>query len=104
MIGSFLHFVLNGLIDVMIWAIIISAIMSWLTAFNVVNLRNGFVAGVHRVLETLTAPVLGPLQRIIPPLGGMDLTPIVALLIIQGVQGYLLPPLHVAALGLVGAY
>ena len=45
MIGSFLHFVLNGLIDVMIWAIIISAIMSWLTAFNVVNLRNGFVAG-----------------------------------------------------------
>ncbi|AWM78507.1 YggT family protein [Phenylobacterium parvum] len=93
MIGSFLHFVLNGLIDVMIWAIIISAIMSWLTAFNVVNLRNGFVAGVHRVLETLTAPVLGPLQRIIPPLGGLDITPIIAILVLQGIQRFILPGL-----------
>jgi YggT family protein len=93
MIGSFLHFVLNGLIDVMIWAIIISAIMSWLTAFNVVNLRNGFVAGVHRVLETLTAPVLTPLQRIIPPIGGLDITPVLAVLILQGVQRYILPAL-----------
>ena len=48
--------------------------------------------------------MLAPLRRVIPPLGGIDLTPIVALLIIQGVQGFLLPPLHVAALGLVGAY
>ena len=93
MIGSFLHFVLNGLIDVMIWAIIISAIMSWLTAFNVVNLRNSFVAGVHRVLETLTAPVLGPLQRIIPPLGGLDITPIIAILVLQGIQRFILPGL-----------
>ena len=93
MIGSFLHFVLNGLIEVMIWAILISAVMSWLTAFNVLNLRNGAVAGIHRVLETLTAPVLSPLQRIIPPLGGLDITPIFALLILQGVQRYLLPSL-----------
>lgn len=93
MIGSFLHFVLSGLIEVMIWAIIISAIMSWLTAFNVVNLRNGFVAGVHRVLETLTAPVLGPLQRVIPPLGGLDITPIIAILVLQGIQRYILPGL-----------
>lgn len=93
MIGSFLHFVLSGLIEVMVWAIIISAIMSWLTAFNVVNLRNGFVAGVHRVLETLTAPVLGPLQRVIPPLGGLDITPIIAILVLQGIQRYILPGL-----------
>ena len=93
MIGSFLHFVLSGLIEVMVWAIIISAIMSWLTAFNVLNLRNSFVAGVHRVLETLTAPVLAPLQRIIPPMGGLDITPILAILILQGIQRYLLPGL-----------
>ena len=93
MIGSFLHFVLSGLIEVMVWAIIISAIMSWLTAFNVVNLRNGFVAGVHRVLETLTAPVLGPLQRVIPPLGGLDITPIIAILVLQGIQRFILPSL-----------
>jgi YggT family protein len=93
MIGSFLHFILNGLISLMVWAIIISAIMSWLTAFNVINLRNGAVASVQRVLETLTAPVLAPLQRIIPPIGGLDITPVFALLILQGVQRYILPAL-----------
>ena len=93
MIGSFLHFILNGLISLMIWAIIISAIMSWLTAFNVINLRNSAVAGVQRVLETLTAPVLAPLQRFIPPIGGLDITPVFALLFLQGVQRYILPAL-----------
>ena len=93
MIGSFLHFILNGLISLMIWAIIIGAIMSWLTAFNVINLRNSAVAGVQRVLEILTAPVLAPLQRIIPPIGGLDITPVVALLLLQGVQRYILPAL-----------
>jgi YggT family protein len=93
MIGSFLHFILNGLISLMVWAIIISAIMSWLTAFNGINLRNGAVASVQRVLETLTAPVLAPLQRIIPPIGGLDITPIFALLILQGIQRYILPAL-----------
>jgi YggT family protein len=93
MIGSFLHFILNGLISLMVWAIIISAIMSWLTAFNVINLRNSAVAGIQRILETLTAPVLAPLQRIIPPIGGLDITPIFALLILQGVQRYILPAL-----------
>lgn len=93
MIGSFLHFILNGLISLMVWAIIISAIMSWLTAFNVINLRNSAVAGVQRILETLTTPVLAPLQRIIPPIGGLDITPIFALLILQGVQRYILPAL-----------
>jgi YggT family protein len=93
MIGSFLYFILNGLISLMVWAIIISAIMSWLTAFNVINLRNSAVAGIQRVLETLTAPVLAPLQRIIPPIGGLDITPIFALLILQGIQRYILPAL-----------
>ena len=93
MIGSFLHFILNGLISLMVWAIIISAIMSWLTAFNVINLRNSAVAGIQRILETLTAPVLAPLQRFIPPIGGLDITPVFALLILQGVQRYILPAL-----------
>jgi len=93
MIGSFLHFILNGLIQLMVLAIIISVIMSWLTAFNVINLRNSAVAGIQRILETLTAPVLTPLQRIIPPIGGLDITPVLAVLILQGVQRYILPAL-----------
>ena len=102
--GYALVWLINTIISLMIWFIIAQAILSWLVAFDVVNYRNRFVAQVAEFLDRFTSPILAPLRRIIPPLGGIDLTPIVALLIIQGVQGYLLPPLHVAALGLVGAY
>ena len=74
-------------------AIIIGAIMSWLTAFNVINLRNPVVGRIQQVLETVTGPVLAPLQRFIPPIAGLDITPIIALLVLQGVQRYILPSL-----------
>ena len=100
---GFIFFVLGALLQLLLFAIIANAILSWLFAFDVINYRNRFVAQVAEFLDRFTSPILAPLRRIIPPLGGIDLTPIVALLIIQGVQGYLLPPLHGAALGLVGA-
>lgn len=90
---GFLHFILHNLIEIMIWAIIVGAIMSWLTAFNVINLRNPIVGRIQQVLDTVTAPVLSPLQRIIPPIAGLDITPIFALLILQGIQRFLLPSL-----------
>jgi YggT family protein len=100
--GSFLYFVIGGLLDLLIWAIIISAIMSWLVMFDVINLRNRFVYSLSRFLDAVTRPVLAPFQKIIPPLGGVDISPIVAILIIQGARAYLLPMLFrplVAALG-----
>lgn len=90
---GFIYFILHNLIEIMIWAIIIGAIMSWLTAFNVINLRNPIVGRIQQVLDTVTAPVLSPLQRIIPPIAGLDITPIFALLILQGIQRFLLPSL-----------
>ena len=75
----------------LVWAIIISAILSWLVAFDVINLRNQFVYNISRFLDAVTRPVLRPFQRFIPPLGGVDITPIIALLVIQGAQMYLLP-------------
>jgi YggT family protein len=90
---GFIHFILHNLLEIMIWAIIIGAIMSWLTAFNVINLRNPVVGRIHQVLETVTGPVLAPLQRFIPPIAGLDITPIIALLLLQGVQRYILPSL-----------
>lgn len=90
---GFIYFILHNLIEIMIWAIIIGAIMSWLTAFNVINLRNPVVGRIQQVLDTVTAPVLSPLQRIIPPIAGLDITPIFALLILQGIQRFLLPSL-----------
>ncbi len=89
--GSFLFFVISGLMTALVWAIIISAILSWLVAFDVINLRNQFVYNISRFLDAVTRPVLRPFQRFIPPLGGVDITPIIALLVIQGAQMYLLP-------------
>jgi YggT family protein len=89
--SGFLYFIFDNLIGLMILAIIVSAILSWLVAFNVINLRNQLVYSVARFLEAVTTPILRPFQRIIPPLGGVDISPIIAILILQGIRGYLLP-------------
>ena len=70
-------------LGLLVWAIIISAILSWLVAFDVINLRNRFVANVAHFLDAVTRPILRPIQRIIPPLGGVDISPIIAILVIQ---------------------
>ena len=70
-------------LGLLVWAIIISAILSWLVAFDVINLRNRFVANVAHFLDAVTRPILRPIQRIIPPLGGVDISPIIAILLIQ---------------------
>ena len=64
------------------WIIIASAIFSWLYAFNVVNPRNQFVGMIGRVLYQLTEPLLRPIRRFLPAFGGLDLSPIVLLLLI----------------------
>jgi len=89
--GSFLEFVVQSLLQLLIWAIIISAVLSWLVAFDVINLRNRFVYNVSRFLDAVTRPVLAPVQRIIPPLGGVDISPIIVILVLQGASSYLLP-------------
>ena len=84
----------------MIYAIIINAILSWLVAFDVINLRNQFVYNIARALEAITAPVMRPVQRIIPPLGGVDISPIIVILVLMGVQRFILPAIQGALIGL----
>lgn len=100
--GNFLYFIVNSLLELLIWAIIISAILSWLVAFDVINLRNRFVYNVSRFLEAVTRPVLAPFQRIIPSLGGVDISPIIVILILQGVSRYLLPMIFAPIINLLG--
>ncbi|MEO8115656.1 MAG: YggT family protein [Phenylobacterium sp.] len=88
----FFLFLVRALLNLLVWAIIISAILSWLVAFDVINLRNRFVANIAHFLDAVTRPVLRPFQRIIPPLGGVDITPIIVILIIQGLLIYIIPP------------
>jgi YggT family protein len=89
--ASFIYFILDAILGLLLWAIIINAIISWLVAFDVINLRNRIVYSIAHFLEAVTRPVLRPFQRFIPPLGGVDVTPILAMLVIQGIRIYLLP-------------
>jgi YggT family protein len=91
---GFVFFIVSALLQLLIWAIILSAVMSWLVAFDVINLRNRFVYNVAHFLEAVTRPVMAPVQRIIPPLGGVDISPIIVILALQGTLSYLLPALQ----------
>lgn len=67
-------------ITIFMWFVIISAILSWLIAFNVVNRSNRFVYMVADSLYRLTEPALRPIRNILPDFGGLDLSPIVLIL------------------------
>ena len=69
-------------LDLYVWLLIASAILSWLIAFNVVNTRNQFVAMLAEALWRLTEPALRPIRRIMPNLGGLDLSPVVLILLL----------------------
>ncbi|ALJ07408.1 MAG: YggT family protein [Pseudomonadota bacterium] len=84
--GTALVWLVNTVIGLMVWFIIIQAILSWLFAFDVINHRNRFVSQVADFLDRITAPILEPFRRIIPPLGGIDISPIVVLLLLQFVR------------------
>ena len=101
--GQFLYSIVDGLLGLLALAIIVSAILSWLVAFDVINLRNQFVSSLARFLDAVTRPVLRPFQRVIPPLGGVDITPIIVLLIIQAARSYLLPVIFSPIIGLLGS-
>ena len=64
------------------WFIIAAAIFSWLYAFNVVNPRNQFVGMVGNFLFRVTEPALRPIRSVLPDLGGIDISPIILLLMI----------------------
>jgi YggT family protein len=77
------------------YLIVASAILSWLVAFNVVNTRNDFVRSIWNFLDAVTEPVLRPIRNILPNLGGVDISPIILILLIIFVQNlivdYLMP-------------
>ena len=65
-----------------IWLLSAQAVLSWLIAFNVVNTRNQFVAMVWDFLYRITEPALGPIRRLLPNLGGIDISPVILILLI----------------------
>lgn len=77
-------------LDIYWWILIGSAIFSWLYAFNVVNARNQFVGMIADFLFRVTEPVLRPIRRLLPNLGGIDISPIIVLLIIFFLRQFLI--------------
>nr|WP_184000425.1 YggT family protein [Sphingomonas kyeonggiensis] len=78
------------LLWVLSWIIIIQAILSWLIVFNVINTYNDFVRSVWQTLEAITKPIYRPIRRIMPDFGALDLSPLVALLLIIIVKDFVL--------------
>ena len=82
------------LIQLYIYIMIAAAVFSWLLAFGVLDTRNRIVYRIEDFLVRATEPALAPLRRFIPPLGGIDISFIIAFLILRAVQMFLLPELY----------
>ena len=77
-------------IDLYIWVVIASAILSWLVAFNVVNMNNRFVLSIADMLYRLTEPSLRPIRSILPNLGGIDISPVILILLLLFIRDVVL--------------
>ena len=77
------YWLVDTALNLYMWAIIIGAILSWLVAFNVINAYNQFVQTVLVFLRRVTEPALRPIRRFMPDLGGVDISPIILILLIQ---------------------
>ena len=84
--GSAILFLINAVIQLVVLVVIVSAILSWLIAFDVLNVRNPTVYRFASTLDGITTPILAPIRRLIPPLGGLDLSPIILILLLQALQ------------------
>ena len=84
--GSALLFLFYSAISLIIFIVIASAILSWLIAFDVLNVRNPTVYRIVRTLDALTDPLLRPIRRFMPNLGGVDISPIILILLLQALK------------------
>jgi YggT family protein len=90
-----LLYIFNSLIWLIIAVVIVNAVISWLIAFDVLNIRNQTVYRIVSTLDSVTDPLLRPLRRVMPNLGGIDITPIILIILLKALQivvnGFLTP-------------
>ena len=89
--ATFFLIIIHGLIQLAIIVMVANAILSWLIVFDVVNMRNRYVNQFSRFLDAVTRPILRPVQRIIPPFGGVDISPVIVILVLIAFDQALLP-------------
>ena len=79
----------DWVIQIYIWILIASAILSWLVAFDVVNRRNPMVNKIGQFLFQVTNPVLRPIRRVVPLIGGVDLSALIVILLLWFIRNLL---------------
>jgi YggT family protein len=85
------EWLVNTILGLTLVVVIANAVMSWLVAFDIINLRNKLVATIYDTCERITDPLLKPIRKIIPNLGGVDLSPVVLIIGIQFLQNFAVP-------------
>jgi YggT family protein len=88
---NFVFVILHYLLQAIIWVVIANAIVSWLIAFDVINMRNRLARQVVTFLDQVTRPLLAPFRRFIPPLGGIDISPVILIVLVEATDQVLLP-------------
>jgi YggT family protein len=74
------------IIDIYVWVVIAAVVVSWLIAFGVINLYNQTARQIVHILEVLTEPLLRRIRRIVPPIGGLDLSPLILILLLYFIR------------------
>jgi YggT family protein len=88
----FVFVVLHYLLQAVIWIVIANAILSWLIAFDVLNMRNRTARQIVVFLDAMTRPLLAPFRRVIPPLGGIDITPVILIILVGAADQVFVAP------------
>lgn len=77
-----LFFLIDQIISLYMWCLIIVVVMSWLTSFNIINTQNRFVYQIYDFMYRITEPALRPIRRWIPNFGGIDISPVILILLL----------------------
>lgn len=80
--GVALVWLVNSIFSLITFVVIVWAVMSWLVAFDVINTRNRFVYQVLDMLDRIVTPIMKPIQRVVPTLGTVDISPVILLLLL----------------------
>ena len=97
---ALLLFIISPIVSLLIFVIFVRVIMSWLVSFQIINLHNQFVAMVWEISGKITDPLVNPIRRFMPNLGGIDLSLLVLLLFLYLVNNWFIPGLAYGTLRL----
>ncbi|HXA25219.1 MAG TPA: YggT family protein [Acetobacteraceae bacterium] len=96
-----LFWLVDRLLSLYMWAVILSAVFSILTSFGVLDTRNRVVWTIGDFLYRITEPALRPIRRLLPNLGGVDISPVILILLLQAAR-MLLDEIRFNVVGAIG--